>query len=139
MRAPLYSTVSLVTELFVSAAVYSAIFQGWRKNVFRKGLIAFALAYETLFNISYMSYRAATHHATEKHPGWLIALAVFHGTLSLAMFIALVAFMVAAWKGYARGVNFFKKHRALTIVFLALWTASILSGVAFYFAEYLRA
>jgi uncharacterized membrane protein YozB (DUF420 family) len=136
MRAPLYSTVSLVAELFVSAAVYSSIWAGWRKNLFRKRLVALTLAYEALFNISYMVYRVLTHVDDSKDGPFEIGLAIFHGTLSLAMFIALIVFMIVAWRAYGKGKNYFKEHPRLTWTFLVLWTLSVLSGVLFYFVEY---
>lgn len=136
MHAPLYSTVSLVAELFVSAAIVTAIVQAYRKNVFRKRLVALTLSYEVLFNISYMVYRVLTHAPDKAESKFDIGLAIFHGTLSLLMFIALIAFMAVAWKRYAKGVNFFKAHRIMTGVFLTLWTLSVLSGVLFYFVEY---
>src|SRR5512146_1013585 len=98
MHAPLYSTVSLIAELFVSAAIVTVIVQAYRKNVFRKRLAALALAYEILFNISYMVYRVLTHPESKAESKFDVGLAIFHGTLSLAMFIALIVFMAAAWK-----------------------------------------
>ncbi|HTK04995.1 MAG TPA: hypothetical protein VL500_05395 [Candidatus Eisenbacteria bacterium] len=136
MQAPLYSTVSLVTELFVSAGIVTVIVQGYRTGVFRKRLVALTLAYEALFNVSYMIYRVLTHVETVPHARFVIALAIFHGTLSLAMFIALIAFMIVAWRRYAKGANFFRQHRIMTGTFLFLWVLSILSGVLFYFVEY---
>ncbi|HTM68281.1 MAG TPA: hypothetical protein VL426_03180 [Candidatus Binatia bacterium] len=136
MHAPIYSTVSLVTELFVSAGIVTAIVQAYRKNVFRKRLVLLTLAYETLFNVSYMIYRVLTHEEEPHESKIDVGLAIFHGTLSLAMFIALIVFMIIAWKRYAKGVNFFRAHRILTGMFLFLWALSILSGIAFYFVEY---
>ena len=139
MQAPLYSTVSLVTELFVSAGIVTAIVQAYRTGIFRRRLVALTLTYEALFNVSYMIYRVLTHGHEEIESRFEIGLAIFHGTLSLAMFIALIAFMIVAWKRYAKGENFFRKHRVMTGVFLVLWALSILSGILFYFVEYWRA
>ncbi len=136
MHAPLYSTVSLVAELFVSAAIVTVIVQAYRRNAFRRRLAALALSYEVLFNISYMVYRVLTHPEDKVESKFDVALAIFHGTLSLAMFIALVVFMAVAWKRYAKGENFFRAHRVMTGIFLALWTLSVVSGVIFYFVEY---
>lgn len=136
MHAPLYSTVSLVAELFVTAAIVTSIVTAYRKNVFRRRLVALALSYEVLFNISYMVYRVLTHEPAKAESKLDVGLAIFHGTLSLAMFIALIVFMAVAWKRYAKGVNFFRAHRAMTGVFLFLWTLSVVSGIVFYFVEY---
>jgi uncharacterized membrane protein YozB (DUF420 family) len=136
MQAPLYSTVSLIAELFVTAAVVTVIMTAYRKNLFRRRLAALALSYEILFNISYMVYRVLTHDEAKPESPFDIGLAIFHGTLSLAMFIALIVFMAVAWKRYAKGENYFRVHRTLTISFLVLWTISVVSGVLFYFVEY---
>jgi hypothetical protein len=68
---------------------------------------------------------------------FLIILAIIHGTLSLLMFVALVVFFIFAWRSYKKGVNFFATHKILTWLFLIFWTFSIVSGVLFYFVEYI--
>jgi len=98
------------------------------------------LAYEVIFNISYMVMRSL-EHVSEKpsvveKPGET-ALAIFHGTFSLVMFIALVIFFIVADKHYAKGENFFVHHHRLTSVFLYSWSVSVLSGALFFARLYL--
>ncbi len=138
MHAPLYSTVSLIAEMFVSSAIFTVIYRGYKRNVFLRRLALLALSYEVLFNISYMAYRALTHDEGAKADSkFEIGLAIFHGTLSLVMFVTLVVFMAVAWKRYAKGINYFRICAKTTATFLVLWTLSVLSGVLFYFVEYL--
>ena len=135
---PLYSTLTLIAELGVSAIVYFAVYQGFQKGKFPTKLVAFALLYEVIFNISYMVSRVPSHvRAAAVEKPWITGLAIVHGVLSLLMFIFLIVFFVLAWKNYRRGINFFKNHSVSTYVFLALWTCSVLSGILFYFVEYI--
>ena len=137
---PLFSTFTLITELFVTATIFYVFYSGYKRNIFPAKAAFFALAYETLFNISYMVYRSvqeSAEHEEEAEMTAEIALAIFHGTLSLIMFISLIAFLVLAWRNYREGINYFKEHTTLTVTFLFLWSLSILSGITFYIIEYL--
>ncbi len=136
-NAPLYSSLTLFAEIVISAIIYYTIYQGYKNNKFLTKLATFALSYEIIFNISYMVYRTFTHKETVPHPPAVIALAAIHGSLSLLMFLSLIVFFVLAWKNYKKGLNFFKDHRNLTLVFLIFWTFSVVSGIIFYFVEYL--
>ncbi len=136
MTAPLYSTVTLFAELGVSAIIYTALYRGYKHNAFPRAWVAIAVSYEILFNISYMIYRTTTHTQATAEPVFNLIFAAIHGSLSLLMFIALLIFFFVAWKNYAKGVNFFKKHTPLTITFAVLWALSIGSGIFFYLLEY---
>lgn len=135
---PWFSTFTLVTETFVTVGVLYILYSGYYKNRFLTKLAAITLAYETLFNISYMSYRALSHQDSSKYPdsAFHIALAIFHGTFSLLMFILLLVFMFFAWRGYKKGLNFFQVHKKLTLVFLIAWLVAVFSGFAFYYVAY---
>jgi len=139
--APLFSIISLITELGVTASVFYIIYRGYYEGVFMRVLAYVVLAYEIIFNISYMSARLFGHvlsgeHAREAHAAYEIVVAIFHGTFSLIMFIALVAFFIFALRAYGRGENFFKAHSWLTTAFVAAWTVSIFSGVFLFFLLY---
>lgn len=137
MHGPLFSTITLLTELLVSCAVYYTIYRGYKNHKFATKLAFTALLYETFFNISYMFSRIPSHAKTAKvTPLFLILLAIIHGTLSLIMFVALVVFFVFAWRSYRKEKNFFLEHNKLTFAFLFFWTFSIVSGILFYFLEY---
>lgn len=137
MHAPLFSTITLFTELVVSSIIYYTFFQGFKRNKFPTKLAGFALLYEIAFNISYMASQVPEHaKAARVDVPFIIVLAIVHGTLSLIMFIALIIFFLVAWRKYKKGVNFFKNHRIFTFVFLFFWTFSILSGIVFYIVEY---
>jgi hypothetical protein len=137
MNAPLYSTISLIAELFVSAIVYYTLYQGYKKNNFPTRLAFGALTYEILFNISYMVYRVMVHTETTPESGFEVLVAIVHGILSLVMFVSLIAFFVYAWKKYRQGINFFFDHPVLTKIFGFFWAISVFSGILFYCLEYL--
>lgn len=135
MHAPLYSTITLCAELLVSASVYYVVYSGYSQNVFRSWLAYGTLAYEILFNMSYMVLRAGAH-LSEHTDTTALVFAIVHGSLSLVMFISLVVFFITAAKKYRAGENYFLAHKKLTLFFTLFWTLSILSGVSFYLLEY---
>lgn len=132
---PLLSTVSAVTEIFVTAAVFWFFGQALFQARYRWIPIALAVAYETAFNISYMVARIFTHQegSTHVHDAWVTWFVALHGTLSLAMFLGLVAFVAWAWVRVRRGdAHPLGRHRGLSWTFLAFWTVSVLTGEAIY-------
>lgn len=135
MQVPLYSTITLFAEIVISTIIFYTFYRSYKYNKFPTKLAAFALLYEIVFNISYMASRVPNHTEKIEIP-WHVALAIFHGTLSLLMFISLIIFFVLAWRRYKKGTNYFKVHKNFTIIFLIFWSASVLSGIIFYFIEY---
>ena|ERR1051326_710928 len=135
---PWFSTFTLITETLVTVSVIYILYQGFYKNRFLTTLAAVTLGYETLFNISYMAYRALTHVDSTAYPDspFHIALAIFHGSFSLLMFVLLLIFMFFAWKSYKKGINFFQQHKKLTLIFLIAWLIAIFSGFLFYYEAY---
>ena len=132
--------MTLITELGVTAAVVYIIRKTYTTGTFLRRLAFGVLAYEVVVNISYMSYRALEHlpeHADKAHEPFELALAIFHGTFSLVMFLALILFFVIAAKRYAAGENYFSAHPKLTVSFLVAWSISILSGALFFVLLYL--
>ena len=135
---PWFSTFTLFTELLVTISVLYIFYSGYKRNRFPYTLTAITLAYEIVFNISYMASRALGG----KNPSILetrlaVGLAIFHGTFSLVMFVALLVFMGLAWRNYKKGINYFAAHKSFTYVFAALWLVAILSGFVFYYVSYL--
>lgn len=137
MHGPLYSTITLIAEVIISAIIYYTLYSGYLHSKFPRKLAFFALFYEAVFNITYMVSRVPAHtKAARVESPFVIALAAIHGILSLIMFIALIVFFLVAAKNYKREKNYFKEHKKLTFTFLFFWTFSIVSGVLFYFVEY---
>lgn len=140
MPIPFWSAFTLFTELCVSAFVYLIIYAGYRRGVFHRRIAFAVLAYELLFNISYMATRAmvGTHEGMAQiMTPYETGLAIFHGTFSLLMFVTLVAFFLTAAGGYAKGANFFRTHPKMTLAFSIAWLVSVLSGVLFFIQLYL--
>lgn len=133
---PIFSTVTVFTELLVTTGVLYAFRSGFVRGRFPARLVAGLLAYETLVNVVYMLTRTASHGSASGDSPFEIGLAIFHGTFSLVMFVGLIAFMAIAWRAYGRGVNYFRLHRRFTVTFIVLWLVSVLSGLAFYALEY---
>lgn len=135
--APLYSTFTLSTEIVITCIILYIFYSGYKKNKFPVKTTFFALTYETLFNVSYMATRATQHKQVLNKLDPYIWLGALHGITSLAMFILLIVFMIIAWRKYKKGINFFKEHRIITFTFIFFWLLAIISGISFYFFEYL--
>jgi len=138
MTAPLFSTVTLATEIVVTTSVLYTFWSAYTRGRFPYVLTGITLAYEILFNVSYMVLRTATHGPITQDAPAEIALAAFHGIFSLLMLVGLVVYMTLAWRAYRKGVNYFRVHRRFTAVFIAMWLVAIASGFAFYALEYLK-
>ena len=137
MNIPLWSVVTLCTELFVTASVYFIIWKAYTTNIFLRPFAFGVLAYEALFNITYMFSRVTGVAGAVTYSPFEIGLAIFHGVFSIVMFVALVAFFLIAARVYKRGENYFLLHRKLTLAFVVAWGVSILSGVTFFISLYL--
>ncbi len=134
--APLYSTITLCTEIIITSLILYIFYSGYKKNKFPVKTTFFALIYETLFNVSYMATRATQHKQVLNKLDPYIWLGALHGITSLIMFILLIAFMITAWRKYKKGVNYFKEHRVITFTFIFFWLLAIISGISFYVLEY---
>lgn len=135
---PWFSTFTLFTELLVTVSVLYIFYSGYKHGRLPYPLVAVTLAYEILFNISYMASRALGGKDSSKLAGkWQIGLAIFHGTFSLLMFLALLVFMGIAWIKYKKGINFFQLHKTFTKIFIVLWLMAVVSGFGFYYLAYL--
>ncbi len=136
MHVPLVSIITLCTELLVTASVYSIVWKGYTTGRFLR-LFAFAvLAYELVFNVSYMFSRELGEQSAGVYNPYETGLAIFHGIFSLVMFATLVAFFFLASRGYKRGENYFLAHRRVTLAFVVAWGISILSGVTLFVSLY---
>jgi hypothetical protein len=138
MHIPILSAVTLIAELFVTASVYFIIWKAYRAGVFLRWFAFGILAYETLFNITYMFSRELKGESAGPLNPYETILGAFHGIFSLIMFVALVIFFVMAAGGYRRGENYFLKHRSRTITFVYAWGLSIISGVALFVTLYIH-
>lgn len=137
MVIPLWSSITLFAELAVTAAIYVIIWHAYRIGVFWRWFAFAVLAYEALFDMSYMLSREAGEAGSVVYNPYTTALGAFHGIFSLLMFVALVAFFLRAAYRYRRGENYFRVHRRLTIAFAVAWGVSIASGIALFVMLYL--
>ncbi|MCB9810838.1 MAG: hypothetical protein H6779_00945 [Candidatus Nomurabacteria bacterium] len=139
MEIPVFSIISLITEILVTVSVLVIIYKAYYTGVFMRGFAFFVLGYEIMFNISYMLSRVLHHlpeHHDSHHEPFELGLAIFHGTFSLIMFIGLVIFFLMAAKKYATGENYFAKHPRFTSLFIAAWLVSVFSGMLFFYLLY---
>jgi uncharacterized membrane protein YozB (DUF420 family) len=135
MHAPLYSTIAVFAEILVTAAIFYTFYQGYKHNRLPEKVAIGAVVYEILFDISYMIYRLPARESGA-NKSLITGLGIFHGTLSLVLFISLIVFIVLAIKNYRRNVNYFLVHKRVTFVFLICWSLAVISGVVLYFLEY---
>lgn len=137
MTIPIYSTIALFTECIMLIVILYIFYNGYKHNKFNYKLVAIALSYEILFNISYMLYRTlAKPDSGGAHSAFSIGLAIFHGFLSLIIFILLIVFLLLAWKNYKKKINYFKKHSTITLLFIIFWLIAAISGIIIYIIYY---
>lgn len=135
MNAPLLSTISLITELLITVSIFYIFYKGYFQGKFLTKLAIVTILYELIFNISYMASR--TPHVTSNQTSATTPFAIFHGVLSLTMFVCLIIFLIVAWSNYTKNENFFKNHTVITLLFLFFWSVSVTSGIMFYIMKYL--
>jgi hypothetical protein len=136
MHIPILSTLTLCAEILITASIYFIIWKAYRTGVFLRWFAFGVLAYEVLFNISYMFSRELGERNAGALNPYETALAIFHGTFSLLMFVTLIIFFLTAARAYKHGRNYFSQHRRLMIVFVCAWGFSILSGIALFISLY---
>ena len=133
------STFTLFAEIIISICILYSFYSGYKNNKFPFNLVATALIYEILFNISYMVYRMVSNEKSEHLlSNFALGLAIFHGIFSFIMFIALLVFMGLAWKNYKKGINYFFKHKIATFTFIFFWIIAVVSGFLFYYVIYFK-
>lgn len=137
MDSTIFSTAVLITELLVTASVLYIFYSGYKHNIFHTKLAFVTLAYEILFNINYMAHRVPAQENAAKYSTTYLIIAAFHGIFSLLMFVALIVFIIFAWRGYKKQINYFLIHKNITKVFIACWMLAIFSGIIFYVISYL--
>lgn len=138
MSVPAFSHFSAISELFVTAAVFHVLWHAWKHDELRLRLLGGVLAFEALVNITYMSLRIAMPSGGLKTTGWMGWLLAGHGTLSLLMFVGLIAFALEARRLKRDGRNLVRERPGTTLGFVALWTLSIASGEAIYIVQLMR-
>jgi hypothetical protein len=132
----LFSTLSAITELVVTAAVVYFFWRALKHQNYRWPIITAALVYETQFNITYMVSRFGAHTESE-NAAWYTLFVIFHGTLSLIMFLGLIGFVLWARSAYKAGdPHPLGRVHGLTYTFLALWGVSIVSGEILYILQF---
>jgi len=139
MTIPPFSIFALFAEFCVTGIIFYVIWTAISNVRFNRKLAFGVLAYEVVFNISYMvmkSFGESSTPSTMKSSGD-VALAIFHGIFSLFMFVTLILFFLVADRHYAKGENFFVHHHRLTSVFLYAWGISVLSGALFFVRLYM--
>lgn len=132
---PPLSSLSAATEVLVTVAVLWFLHRAYRYSDHRWGVIWTAIAYETAFNISYMTWRLFAHEegVTHDHPAWVTWYVGTHGSLSLLMFIGLVSYVVWIRRSVSAGMpNPIARRPGLAVSFVILWMLSVLSGQGIY-------
>ena len=135
---PPFSIFSAVSELLVTAGVFTIVRRNWTGRGFSLGLFLALVLFEALVNVLYMANRAA-QAAAGVHmvsPGLRMMFAA-HGILSLVALLVFIVLGVFAYQEQKQGRSYFREHPALTWVFLVVWTVSVASGEAIFALRYL--
>ena len=151
MTIPLISIVTLLAEILITVFVYYVIWHAYTTGRFIRRLAFGILAYELVFNISYMLSRELSQKDTRVYNPYETFLAIFHGIFSIIMFVTLVVFFLVATRVYnnkdnlqkekqetaSAETNFFRNHKYMTGTFVVAWGVSILSGITLFYSLYL--
>ena len=130
------STLTLAMEILIGVVIFYVIYRGYKENNFPEKLAMFAVAYEIVFNVGYMVYRAVWKPQIFGLTQALKITAALHGILSLIMLIAVVVFFLLARKNYRKDINYFRKYKITTFLFISFWLISLFSGGYLYFKIY---
>lgn len=136
MAAPAFSTFSAIAEIFVTIGVFTVVLTNFRGKTFLWWLAAFLIVFEFSVNMLYMIVRAKAVSGTGEFSDGMMAFAATHGLLSLLVFVLFVVFSFMALMAWRKGQFFFQERPRLTFAFLALWTASVVSGEVLYVLHY---
>lgn len=135
-----FSTVSALSEIFVTIGVLYVIWQNVTGKGFNWKLIGAVIVFEFTINMLYMMHRLNMHTdvaSGEPRPfTFLTAIMAGHGILSLLVFILLVILSVLAYLDFRKNRFYFKDRPVLTKVFVSLWLVSVLSGEFLYVYMY---
>jgi hypothetical protein len=139
MSIPPFSMFSAISELAVTAGVFTIIRRNWTRRLFPLALFLAVALFEALVNVLYMANRAAQ---AASGSGATISVPVrigfaAHGMLSLAAYIWFVILGVFAYQDQRSGRFWFRERPALTWTFIVVWTISVASGEALFAVRYL--
>jgi hypothetical protein len=138
LSIPPFSIFSAISELFVTAGVFTMVRLNWTRRPFPLPLFLGIALFEALVNVVYMAGRAsrAATGADAISPGMKIFFAA-HGILSLLAYLVFVILAVFAWQDQRVGRFFFRDRPVLTWAFLAGWAVSVGSGEVLFILRYL--
>jgi hypothetical protein len=138
VNVPAFSVFSAVSELVVTAGVLIVVRRNWTRRKFPFALFLAVALFEALVNVAYMAGRTAraASGADVVSPGLRLAFAL-HGMISLLAYLWFVVLGVMASVQQQADRYWFREHRVHTILFLIVWTVSIVSGETMFVLRYL--
>ncbi len=138
MGIPTFSIFSAISEIFVTIGVLYGMITTMRGNKFPKILMGGVIGFEACVNVVYMATMAAkADRGSELTPAMKLFFAG-HGTLSLVMFLVLAVLYLISLADVAQGRDaWFRRHPTGTIVLIAFWMVSVLTGEAIFYMRYL--
>jgi hypothetical protein len=143
MHVPAFSVFSAISELFVTAGVVFVVRRNWTRRRFPFAVFLAVALFEGLVNVMYMANRAseastpATHAAAAQLSTAMKIGFAAHGLLSLLAYLVFVVLGTFAHQEQTKQRWFFRERPALTWIFLAVWTISIVSGEVIFALRYL--
>jgi len=138
MAIPAFSIFSAASELVVTAGVAVVVGRNWQRKKFPLALFLGVALFEALVNVAYMANRTAraASGADPVSSGMRLAFAL-HGMISLLAYLWFVVLGVMASVQQQADRYWFREHRVHTILFLIVWTVSIVSGETMFVLRYL--
>ncbi len=125
---PYFSLSVAISLTFITAGTQYSILSHLKGKKFNYLLMGGALLFELFVNIIYMLRRADATNPFVTYPVTLKVLFMFHGFLSLIVFLLAITIFILALKWSKAGKNFFLEYKNFTYSFVGFWLFSLLSG-----------
>ena len=135
MDTSTFSSFTAISELVVTLAVLYVVISNYKGYGFKGRVALSVILFEFFVNMLYMIVRM-DHHSSAPNPDkFFIIFAAIHGSMSLLVFILFTVYSCLAYADMKKGRHFFKEHKNQTILFIILWTFSVVSGEIMYFMK----
>ena len=120
-----------ISQAVVTMLVAFIVWYGYQKNLFLKKLAFTTLFVEIILVAVFLSYQTLNGHVVREvhEEAYYAFTGMVHGLLSLyALAHAGLAF-VRARKSFAAGQNYFREHSRRSMVLVAAWVLSLVTGL----------
>lgn len=136
VAVPAFPTFSAVSELLITAILLAFLWRAWRHDALHLRWAWGAVAVEAAVFMSYMVKDVLDPRHVHT-AAWLKALGAVHGLLALAVFLAIVGYLVVAHRRHRMGYNLVRQAPAWALALAIARVVALGTGEAIYVGTYL--